>query len=200
MPHDVQVRTDGVLTVHLAALNRHVFGSDIDGAEWAKRMIPGKSWVLTTTHGFLIAHRRGQRDVNVWLGGVVSEVRQSGHFRALVHRLVDEVGWLSRLTMTTRPVAFPVMFGILSTFAHRCDGPEDATTGKARFRVPAVTVLIALRRRTAAVLLLSLGACSAVIVCGGGKPRSAALLGLGCSSVTLSAGLALCCKVRKIDS
>ena len=159
----VRVQTDGVLSPHVAALNMEVFGTPIDCNAWQQRMQPGRSYILSTTHGFLAAHERGAGVVNVWLMGVASRARGRGHFHALVLGLLCEVGMAAQLTMTTRPDVFTKMFGILSTFARR--GEEaggDVGAGKARFTLPAWWAwLMLLRRRM--LLLLGVGAAA---VCG----------------------------------
>ena len=148
-------------------------------------MLPGESWTLTTAGGFLVAHRRG-RGVNCWLGGTIRDAREDGHFRTLVLSLINEVGWSAQLMMTTRPTEFPRMFGILSTFAHRCDEPGDAAAGKARFRIAAAFALLALRRRAAAIVLISAATFGVAVMCG---RSSTAALASGAAS--LSIGLAL---------
>ena len=149
----VQVRTDGLLTAHAASLIDAVFLEPVDHTAWARRMLPGQSWLLTTRHGFLAAHRRNGM-VSVWLAGVASEGRGTGEFRALVSRLLCEVGLTVELTMTTRPHKFEKMFAILTRFARRCDEPDDAAAGKARFHVDAWVVFIALHRRAALTVLV----------------------------------------------
>jgi len=143
----VHVSTDGSLSEHLARLNHTVFGSDIDQAAWSSRMLPGRSWVITTSRGFLVAHWRANASVNVWLAGVLPDARGEGDFRAVVQALLGQVRWNTRLSMTTFPTKFPKMFAILSTFARRCDQAEDIDVGKARFSIPAWAITIALQRR-----------------------------------------------------
>ena len=118
-------------------------------------MRPGASWVLCTRRGFLVAHERATASgvtVNVWLAGVASDARGRGEFRALVARLLREVGMATTLTMTTRPRRFGTMFAIMSRFARRCDEADDAASGKARFAVAAWQVWLALHRRCVAAL------------------------------------------------
>ena len=148
----VQVNTDGLLTAHANSLINTVFFEPVDHTAWARRMLPGESWLLTTRHGFLAAHRRNGM-VNVWLAGVASEARGTGEFRALVSRLLCEVGLTVELTMTTRPGKFEKMFAILTRFARRCNEPEDAAAGKARFHVAGWVVFIGLHRRAALTVL-----------------------------------------------
>ena len=133
--------------------DRRGYLEPVDHTAWARRMLPGQSWLLTTRHGFLAAHRRNGM-VSVWLAGVASEGRGTGEFRALVSRLLCEVGLTVELTMTTRPHKFEKMFAILTRFARRCDEPDDAAAGKARFHVDAWVVFIALHRRAALTVLV----------------------------------------------
>jgi len=161
-PKDVQVRTDGRLSEHLLALHRRVFGNDIDVEAWVQRMAPGRSWSITTSHGFIAVHLRGEEVANVWRSGVVKEERGAGHFHALVSHLLSEVGLWRRLTMTTRPAKFGKMFRILSSlrFGQRCDEPGDAASGKSRFSVPGWVVFARLRWRTLATIGLAAGIAS----------------------------------------
>ena len=157
-PIDVHRCRDGLLSERMAVLHHEVFGEAVDREAWMKRMFPGQSWVLSTPHGFLVAHRRHDGAsgpvVNIWLAGIAPTARGTGEFRALVHSLLHEVGLSAQLTMTTRPLKFAKMFAILTMVARRCDSPEDAAVGKARFRVPAWVVWMALHRRAGAGLLL----------------------------------------------
>lgn len=179
----VEVVTDGVLSTNVRRMYRQVFGNDIDLVAWADRMQPGASWSLTTPSAFLIAHRRGST-VNVWLMGVLESARGSGEFRLLVQQLVMEVGWSSRLTMTTRPSSFQKMFAILSTYAQRCDEPEDAAAGKVRFSTQAWVVVLALQRRSLAVGVACGSACCATMLAARGQRWAAAVCAfLGCSAI-----------------
>lgn len=159
----VQLRTDGRLTEHLATLYGEVFGNDVDIEAWIQRMLPGRSWSLTTRHGFMVAHIRGEAIVNIWLAGVASKERGGGHFHALVRRLLAEVGLARQWTMTTRPEKFGKMYSILSSLrcVHRCDEASDIAAGKARFSVPAWVVAVRLHWRAAAgaAVLAGLAAC-----------------------------------------
>jgi len=155
---DAEVRSDGVCSDHFRRLYRAVLEHDIDQEAWSERMIPGNSVAITTSHGFIAAHKRADT-VNVWHAGVVEAAQGGGHFRELVETLLEwsEVRLTTMLTMTTRPDQFSKMFAILSACAHRCDDPLDASTGKARFRVPAYAVLIALRWRVLSRIALAVG-------------------------------------------
>uniref|UniRef100_A0A0G4F9D2 N-acetyltransferase domain-containing protein n=1 Tax=Chromera velia CCMP2878 TaxID=1169474 RepID=A0A0G4F9D2_9ALVE len=144
-------------------LYREVFG---DGGlkglseKWADRMCkrhaegewPCRSWLIVSPAGFIVAHERGPSVVNVWHMGVVRESRGSGAFRRLVGALVYSVSPWTRLTMTTYPDRFEKMFSLLSYAATRCDSPEDAEGGKARFEVPVWTLLLLLNRRKVVAL------------------------------------------------
>ena len=57
-PIDVHRCRDGLLSERMAVLHHEVFGEAVDREAWMKRIFPGQSWVLTTPHGFLVAHRR----------------------------------------------------------------------------------------------------------------------------------------------
>ena len=147
----IRVRTDGVLSAHIAALHREVFGDDVDAVEWRRRMRPRYSWAVSSVSGFIAAHERsgadGRRTINLWLAGVAPDARRRGELRALLARLLRCIGWCARLTMSTRPRRFAVMFDIMSRHAApMVEEDGDRGEGKLRFAVAAWRVWLVLHR------------------------------------------------------
>ena len=165
----VLMRTDGILSDHLATLHDAVFqNAPIDNAAWRQRMQPRHSWTLCTCCSFLVAHRHQTPSgpaIHVWLAGVMDHARGTGEFRKLVRQLLREVGICARLTMTTRADRFASMFAILSRYATRCDEPQDIYAGEVEFVVAGWVVLLALHRRCvlAAALSMILTAASHIV-------------------------------------